>query len=531
MPEKLGPYEIRGELGRGAMAVVWLGWDTRLERQVAIKEPVIPPGTGGGTSEDLAARFVREGQAAARLNHPGIVTIHAAEVYDGRAAIVMEVIEGDTLSSILDAGALTPTAAYAVLDQLLDAVGFAHSRGVVHRDLKPDNIFITHDGRVKLADFGIAHVGTGAALTQAGTVMGTPGYMAPEQVTGQPVDARSDIFAIGVIAYEMFTGHNPFGATDGIAPTTIMYRIVHEAAPSLPAEAFAGLPADLGPVLATALAKNPADRFADTNAFRTALAGGPISTAPTAGMPATVSLPSPGTLPPAVGQPHGGGANWTPYLIAAGVCLALLGGFMFVSGGTTSGFTPTTGVPGSTVPTATGVIPAEGQSGGSTGKPTEDITYAANAHASSTLPAAGGNDYSASNLLDGDRETCWAEGIAWRNGHDYGSGEYVDFDFGQTVTISDIRVLPGYDKDPGDWDRWLTNGRLHKAEFVFSNGDRVTHSFDDRRKIQSIGLSAPIQADSVRMYIRSAYKAKKNGSHPGTADTSIAEVEFSGVTN
>ena len=215
----LGPYEIRGELGRGAMAVVWRGFDPKLEREVAIKEPLVASGTPDYAVADLSARFVREGKAAAQLNHPGIVTIHAADVFDGRPAIVMELIEGETLSAILDRGPLPAPAAVAVLDQLLDAVAYAHDRGVVHRDVKPDNVFLTPDGRVKLADFGIAHVGSGATLTQAGTIMGTPGYMAPEQVTGDPIDGRADIFAIGSIAYEMLSGHNPFGATDGLPPT------------------------------------------------------------------------------------------------------------------------------------------------------------------------------------------------------------------------------------------------------------------------------------------------------------------------
>jgi eukaryotic-like serine/threonine-protein kinase len=146
MTDMLGPYELRGELGRGAMAIVWRGFDPKLEREVAIKEPVIPLTADEATRADLAERFVREGRAAAKLNHPGIVTIHAADVYDGRPAIVMELIEGETLSGVLARGALPAPAALSVLDQLLDAVSYAHEHGIVHRDIKPDNVFVTPTG-------------------------------------------------------------------------------------------------------------------------------------------------------------------------------------------------------------------------------------------------------------------------------------------------------------------------------------------------------------------------------------------------
>jgi serine/threonine-protein kinase len=319
------------------MAVVWRGFDLNLEREVAIKEPVIPAGVDEAAHADLSARFVREGKAAAKLNHPGIVTIHAADVFDGRPAIVMELIEGETLSTVLDRGPLAPAAALAILDQLLDAVAYAHERGVVHRDIKPDNVFVTHDGRVKLADFGIAHVGSSATLTQAGTVMGTPGYMAPEQVTGQPIDARADIFAIGSIAYEMLAGHNPFGATDGIAPTTVMYRIVHEQPPSLPEGALAGLPVALAPVIGTALAKDPADRFCDANAFRAALGGAPIVTGAMAGVSGAPAAPpsawgSQAAAATVVGQ-QGGMPSWMPYAVVGGIAVVLLGGMLMMSGG------------------------------------------------------------------------------------------------------------------------------------------------------------------------------------------------------
>ena len=331
---RIGPYELEGELGRGAMAVVWRARDTRLDREVALKEPVTPPGLDPSMTVEFAARFVREAKAAARLNHPGIVTIHNADVFDGRAVIDMELIEGETLAAMLARGPLPLGAALSVTQQLLDAVGYAHAHGIVHRDIKPDNVFVTAEGRIKLADFGIAHVGASATLTQAGTVMGTPGYMSPEQVTGDPIDARADIFAIGVVAYEAIVGRNPFGATDGVAPTTVMYRIVHEAAPALPPEALGAVPFDLARVLATAMAKDPVARFADAAAFMAALAGGSIVIA--GGTGATVAGPSwPATSAASANGPGTAAMKWKPYIAVAAVMVVVLGALLIASGGGT----------------------------------------------------------------------------------------------------------------------------------------------------------------------------------------------------
>ncbi|MEI7813917.1 MAG: FHA domain-containing serine/threonine-protein kinase [Coriobacteriia bacterium] len=222
----LGPYEIRGRLGTGAMAVVWRAWDPKLEREVAIKEPVRSPTMSESMASELGERFVREGKTSAHLSHPGIVTIYAADVFDGRPAIVMELLRGHSLSALIDRGALPFDATISILDQLLDALDYAHGMGVVHRDVKPDNILVTDDGRLKLTDFGVAHVSrldTGAEQI----IAGTPGYMAPEQIRAEPVDARADVFGIGAIAYEMFAGRNPFGATDGLDSQTIMSRTLH----------------------------------------------------------------------------------------------------------------------------------------------------------------------------------------------------------------------------------------------------------------------------------------------------------------
>jgi serine/threonine-protein kinase len=242
------------------MAVVWRAYDPSLDREVAIKEPRLPDGSSAAAQAEFSARFVREARAAARLNHPGIVAVHSAAVYDERAVIVMELVEGRTLREVLAVSALTTRQAYALLDQLLAAVGHAHERGVIHRDLKPDNVFVARDGTVKLADFGIAQLTQGGpALTRVGTLVGTPAYMAPEQIRGDTVDARCDVFALGVIAYECLAGENPFGSETSTHYATIIHRIMNEPTPPLTAsDALAG---PLASVITKALAKERERRY------------------------------------------------------------------------------------------------------------------------------------------------------------------------------------------------------------------------------------------------------------------------------
>ena len=311
MQGRIGPYELRGELGRGAMARVWRGWDPNLQREVAIKEPIFDSHLSEALLEELGRRFVAEGRAAARLSHPGIVTIFAADVWDGHPAIVMELVDGETLGSRLRRGRMDTREAYDVLGQLLSAVGYAHARGVVHRDIKPENVFLTADGRVKLADFGIARVDGSAASvgTVAGTVLGTPGYMSPEQATGGSVDARSDIFSVGVVAYEMLTGANPFGAGTGADATTLIYRIVHEPAPELPTAVSYGLPVDVRPAIMAALSKDPAARPQSAEQFWAMLTG---DAAATRGPAATTREKT--------NQSH----TWLPYALVALVATVAL---------------------------------------------------------------------------------------------------------------------------------------------------------------------------------------------------------------
>ena len=317
--ERLGPYELEGELGRGAMARVWRAKDSNLGREVALKEPLFDSSLPEDVQVEMGRRFVREAKTAARLNHPGIVTVYTADVYDGRPAIAMELVEGATIGDILEkSGKLDPASTLDALDQLLDAVGYAHTQGVVHRDIKPDNIFVRNDGRVKLGDFGIAHVENSATIgTQKGTQIGTPGYMSPEQVKGTTIDARSDLFSIGVVAYEMLTGHNPFGTAENGEYLTLLYRIVNEPPAELPNAAE--LSPDMRAAIMAALSKNPDDRPQTAEAFKAMLHGG--------------AAPLPNTTPLIPPQKKGL-PKWFPYVAVTGICaIALVGVFLFASGG------------------------------------------------------------------------------------------------------------------------------------------------------------------------------------------------------
>ncbi|MDO4798443.1 MAG: serine/threonine-protein kinase [Coriobacteriales bacterium] len=293
--DHIGPYRLLEEIGRGAMARVWRAWDTQASREVAIKEPLFGACLPPQVAQEMERRFVREGYMASRLTHPNIVAVYEAGAYDGRLVIVMELVDGITLGTLLERGPLAPTAAMDVLDQLIDAVSYAHYMGIVHRDIKPDNVFVTRDGSAKLADFGIAHLASaGTDDLSSGMALGTPGYMSPEQVLGQEVDERSDVFSIGVVAYEMLSGHNPFGVSQGLDSTAIMSRTVHDEVPELRA---CGVPAATCHAIMMALQKDACDRPQSVKAFKTLLHGMtrvPATSARSDSIQATVSGGQPG---------------------------------------------------------------------------------------------------------------------------------------------------------------------------------------------------------------------------------------------
>ena len=265
VPDHLGKYEIRGELGRGAMGVVYDGWDPAIGRRVALKT-VRRDQLEGGEAEELLSRFKREAQAAGRLNHPGIVAVYEYGEDAGTAFIAMEFVEGRELKDVFDKDERLPIGeTVRIMTQLLEAIGHAHANGIVHRDIKPANVFLLKDGRVKVGDFGIARLES-SNLTQAGSVLGTPAYMSPEQFMGQTIDGRSDLFSAGVILYQFLTGEKPFTGQ----LTTIMHKVLKEE-PIAPSELNVQVPPGFDTLMKRALAKRPDERFQNAPAFIAAL--------------------------------------------------------------------------------------------------------------------------------------------------------------------------------------------------------------------------------------------------------------------
>ncbi len=262
---RLGKYELRGTLGKGAMGIVHDGWDPAIARRVAIKTVRLPDADDVEGLEALA-RFRREAQAAGRLTHPNIVGVYDYGETGDVAFIVMEFVDGRTLRHILDAGErLTAADALRLLGDVLDGLAYSHRLGVVHRDIKPANIILTASGRAKIADFGIARIES-SSLTQAGTVLGTPAYMSPEQFMGQVADRRTDIYSAGVVLYQLLTGERPFEGS----LTGIMHKALN-ATPPRPSEISVTAPPSLDPVVARAMARRPEDRFGTAEEFASAL--------------------------------------------------------------------------------------------------------------------------------------------------------------------------------------------------------------------------------------------------------------------
>ena len=230
---RLGPYEIVTLIGSGGMGEVYRARDPRLGRDVAIK--VLP--AEFSADADRSRRFEQEARAAAALNHPNILAVYDIGTHQGSPYIVSELLDGETLRERLAGGAFAPRKAVEVASQLVRGLAVAHERGIVHRDLKPDNVLVTRDGRVKILDFGLAKtapVTAGGEATRAqtldGTVLGTVGYMAPEQLRAAQTDARADIFAVGVMLHEMVAGQRPFHRTSS---ADTMSAVLHEEPPDL----------------------------------------------------------------------------------------------------------------------------------------------------------------------------------------------------------------------------------------------------------------------------------------------------------
>src|SRR3954465_6240258 len=323
-------YELGEEIGHGGMADVYLAHDRLLDRRVAVK--VLSPQFASDPTN--VERFRREAQAAAGLNHPHIVAVYDWGQEDDTSFIVMEYVPGQTLRQIMQSyGRLGPMDAARIAADIADALSFAHAHGVVHRDVKPGNVLVTPQGQVKVADFGIARAETGEPLTKTGAVLGTATYFSPEQAQGFPLDGRSDVYALGVVLYEMVTGVAPFTAS---SPVSIAYKHVREA-PTPPSTIVPELAGAMDHIVLTAMAKDVDERYQSAQDMRADLLrferGRPLVAAPvTAALaaPASVHVPAPvavapvaAAAAPTAAPPRRG--RWGPVVVIA-IALALLVG-------------------------------------------------------------------------------------------------------------------------------------------------------------------------------------------------------------
>ncbi len=265
MLERIGKYRIDGVLGTGAMGVVYKAYDANIARTVALKT-IRRELLDGLQESELVARFKNEAQASGRLVHPNIVAVYDFGEVEDATYIAMEYVDGTPLSAFLaKETAMDPAASVNCIGQLLRALDYAHARGVVHRDIKPANVLVTADAQVKITDFGIAKIES-STLTQVGAVIGTPSYMSPEQFKGEMVDGRSDLFAVGIVLYQMLTGSRPFTG----AASAVMHQILNED-PVPPSVRKPGLHPAFDAVLGKAMSKRMEDRFPNALAFLAAL--------------------------------------------------------------------------------------------------------------------------------------------------------------------------------------------------------------------------------------------------------------------
>jgi serine/threonine-protein kinase len=300
-----GRYAVTSRIARGGMATVYLALDRRLDRDVALKVMH----SHLADDQQFTARFIREARSAARLSHPGVVAVFDQGEDDGLLYLAMEYLQGRTLRQVLgELGVLTPGEALDVVEPALEALAAAHAAGIVHRDVKPENVILTDDGRVKVADFGLARAAS-ALTSSSGVLMGTAAYMAPELIADGVADARGDVYAVGVMIFEMITGRQPFS---GDVPVRVAYRHVHEDVPP-PSSVIPRLPEPLDVLVTTATARDPDRRPADAVALL-ALERGARARIPAAALAVRPSLPR-----PPGGRPYATGAATHTQLLATDV--------------------------------------------------------------------------------------------------------------------------------------------------------------------------------------------------------------------
>ena len=386
--QHLGPYELEAELGQGGMATVFRARQPSLNRYVALK--VLAPELA--RDPDFVSRFQREATIAARLEHPNIVPIYDIGQAEGAFYIAMRFVPGRSLAQVIQqVGPMSLERARRILAQIASALDHAHQQGVIHRDLKPGNILWEEGDRVSLADFGIARAGDVTQVTRQGMLVGTPKYMAPEQALGQEVDHRADLYALGVIAYEMLAGKVPFEA-DSVA--TLLHRHAYEPPPPL-REARPDLSPEIEAVIQRMLAKQPDDRYPNAATFVAALAPRPGSAGSEAADAPTVAdltraAPAPTTAPTPSPRDDGWRSRLPVPLYSLGVAAAVLAiagatlafGPLLAGSGSSPGATaiaevaatPTAGTSSTSKPAATRTASEVAQKTGTSGSPTAPAT-------------------------------------------------------------------------------------------------------------------------------------------------------------
>jgi eukaryotic-like serine/threonine-protein kinase len=267
---RIGKYLVKRELGRGGMGAVYLAEQPGLGREVAIKELI-----ASAVADPVALkRFFQEAQVMARTSHPNLVQVHDMEQVGDANYIVLEFVRGRSLRDWINQGSISLPQTFAVMHGVLQALDYAHKRSIVHRDMKPENVLLSDEGGVKVADFGIARLtddsGAGSTATKTGTTVGTPQYMSPEQVASSKVDGRSDLYSAGIMFYELIVGQPPFTASEADGPFTLMAKHV-QSPPKPPSVHKPGLDMRLEEVILKALSKRPEDRYQSGQEFDDAM--------------------------------------------------------------------------------------------------------------------------------------------------------------------------------------------------------------------------------------------------------------------